>query len=575
MFYSEAILSKKGPLARVWLAAHYEKKLTKNNIIQTSIQSATKEIREENHAPMALRLSGQLLLGVVKIYSRKARYLLEDCNDALLKIKMAFRPGQVDLSSATVRSAQAQAANLILPDTLTEFDLMGPDPGFDLNMDFDFDAPPTSTANISRAQDITLGERSIEFGRRASMALEEEEDDILAGGVDLDLDIGMDDGPSIEIGRDAAPERALSEEFDPLPDFDKGNDTTVMPDDDYNDMPMNDYNDDGGMGDFPMEDVPALPSREASAVPSDAIEAPVTRPARAKQQRKRRLQDDLSTELTSRSMKALQEDPTPLTKRPRRLPLDPAMLQLMQLSMQGQLGDLVWQPPHLHPNIRSLLMPEFVKSMARIQQQVADGEAAEAAAPGSVMAADDEPFPAFDDDRGMPAFDDSGMPAFDGDEGLALPDETLPEDSTEMALPSGDGVADVAESLRAPSPEEAFGSLDPLASDAHDSSVHESTLQANAAAGVVALDTATVVAQLMDVLGGKTQKARSSASTDFTTLAEGTSRAAASSLFFQVLLLATKDALKVEQRDAYGDISIKSKAGLYALSTEAGSQVAA
>ena len=42
----------------------------------------------DNGVPMALRLSGQLLLGVVRIYSRKAKYLLEDCNEALLKIKM-------------------------------------------------------------------------------------------------------------------------------------------------------------------------------------------------------------------------------------------------------------------------------------------------------------------------------------------------------------------------------------------------------------------------------------------------------------------------------------------------------
>lgn len=42
---------------------------------------------------MALRLSGQLLLGVVRIYSRKAKYLLDDCNEALLKIKMvSFNP---------------------------------------------------------------------------------------------------------------------------------------------------------------------------------------------------------------------------------------------------------------------------------------------------------------------------------------------------------------------------------------------------------------------------------------------------------------------------------------------------
>ena len=41
---------------------------------------------------MALRLSGQLLLGVVRIYSRKAKYLLDDCNDALVRIKMVSLP---------------------------------------------------------------------------------------------------------------------------------------------------------------------------------------------------------------------------------------------------------------------------------------------------------------------------------------------------------------------------------------------------------------------------------------------------------------------------------------------------
>jgi len=37
---------------------------------------------------LALRLTSQLLLGVVRIYSRKARYLLDDCNEALMKIKL-------------------------------------------------------------------------------------------------------------------------------------------------------------------------------------------------------------------------------------------------------------------------------------------------------------------------------------------------------------------------------------------------------------------------------------------------------------------------------------------------------
>ena len=41
---------------------------------------------------MALRLSGQLLLGVVRIYSRKAKYLLDDCGEAISKIKIVRTP---------------------------------------------------------------------------------------------------------------------------------------------------------------------------------------------------------------------------------------------------------------------------------------------------------------------------------------------------------------------------------------------------------------------------------------------------------------------------------------------------
>lgn len=49
---------------------------------------------------MALRTSGHLLLGVVRIYHRKAKYLLADCNEAFIKIKMAFRPGTDELRHA-------------------------------------------------------------------------------------------------------------------------------------------------------------------------------------------------------------------------------------------------------------------------------------------------------------------------------------------------------------------------------------------------------------------------------------------------------------------------------------------
>lgn len=88
MFYSETLLSKTGPLARVWLSANIERKVNRAQILQSNIEDSVNAIVDQGQAPLALRLSGQLLLGVVRIYSRKARYLLDDCNEALHKIKM-------------------------------------------------------------------------------------------------------------------------------------------------------------------------------------------------------------------------------------------------------------------------------------------------------------------------------------------------------------------------------------------------------------------------------------------------------------------------------------------------------
>jgi len=44
MFYAHFVLAKKGPLARVWLAAHWDKKLTKAHIFETNIETSIKTI---------------------------------------------------------------------------------------------------------------------------------------------------------------------------------------------------------------------------------------------------------------------------------------------------------------------------------------------------------------------------------------------------------------------------------------------------------------------------------------------------------------------------------------------------
>jgi cohesin complex subunit SCC1 len=81
MFYSDIILAKKGPLANIWLAAHLTKKLSKAQIFDTNIEDSVESIANPEH-PLALRVSGHLLLGVVRIFNRQVKYLVADCNYA-------------------------------------------------------------------------------------------------------------------------------------------------------------------------------------------------------------------------------------------------------------------------------------------------------------------------------------------------------------------------------------------------------------------------------------------------------------------------------------------------------------
>ena len=104
----DSIISKQGPLGHVWLAANYDKKLTKQQLMNTSIVKSTEYIANhpvitnvsvsqelpsdlDSTNTITLRLSGQLLLGIVRIYSRKTKYLLDDVNDILYKLKASFK----------------------------------------------------------------------------------------------------------------------------------------------------------------------------------------------------------------------------------------------------------------------------------------------------------------------------------------------------------------------------------------------------------------------------------------------------------------------------------------------------
>ncbi|KZS88044.1 hypothetical protein SISNIDRAFT_433205 [Sistotremastrum niveocremeum HHB9708] len=208
MFYSEAILSRRGPLAKVWLAAHWERKLSKTQTLQTDIEQSVGAIVGQEVEVMALRLSGQLLLGVVRIYSRKAKYLLDDCNEALIKIKMAFRPGVVDMTEDQL--AVNRNAITIQEGGGLDLDLFMTDVNWDI--DFEDRPPQPSGQHIARMADITLATNNdIQFdlddsGFGFDMG---PLDDAGLQDFDLGLDFegGNDHDFSVEQGRDAPESR--------------------------------------------------------------------------------------------------------------------------------------------------------------------------------------------------------------------------------------------------------------------------------------------------------------------------------------------------------------------------------
>ncbi|KAI5172746.1 hypothetical protein NEFER03_1778 [Nematocida sp. LUAm3] len=80
MFYRVEVLSRKGKLASAWVAAHFEKRLSKNDIKHTSIEKIIKEIEEGKVPTLALRTSSHILLGLSRILFRKTKILYEECS---------------------------------------------------------------------------------------------------------------------------------------------------------------------------------------------------------------------------------------------------------------------------------------------------------------------------------------------------------------------------------------------------------------------------------------------------------------------------------------------------------------
>lgn len=122
---------KNGPLAQIWLASNLN--TINRNIAKTNILESVEEIAKAagvdvdlDHSavePITLRASGELLHGVVRVYSQKASFLLNDISDLLTKIKSIFR-GNSSKSVTLQVDTVAKLDQLLLQDAVTGLDVL-------------------------------------------------------------------------------------------------------------------------------------------------------------------------------------------------------------------------------------------------------------------------------------------------------------------------------------------------------------------------------------------------------------------------------------------------------------------
>ncbi|PWY69194.1 hypothetical protein BO94DRAFT_540075 [Aspergillus sclerotioniger CBS 115572] len=574
MFYSETLLSKTGPLARVWLSANLERKLSKSHILQSDIESSVSAIVDQGQAPMALRLSGQLLLGVVRIYSRKARYLLDDCNEALMKIKMAFRlTNNNDLTTTVVAPG-----GITLPDVLTESDLFmnldsslllpqtlnlepeGKRPGS--SMDFGSQLLPDTGLRRSTSQeparledhtlvDLDLGEDEIPLGHDFSMEVGRDapaprpvEEDLFSDGgkfndVDnLQLDLGEDDAPldKMDLGDDGLHDNLLQTDDA----MDLGGDFDIIAPDVDDRLERESVLSEISEGHFKALENAQQENEEAEE-DEGTEELSAQHTQRAKRRKVVLMGLDQQTDKKQKDVKDQHLNRSEILKPSSWLPRDPVLLTLMNMQKNGDFVSNVlgagrgrgWAP-----ELRDLLSFDTIRKAGELKRKrdsgIADMDVEAATAPALELGEEETIMP-IDEGVGL----DSTL--------LQRSDIEFPGDEEDHALRLSDDE----------------GMNQPL-EDVDDTTVQDS--------GPVSLGTKHAVHILRERLGESAAEQKKSVKFQDLLPEKKASKADATKMFFEVLVLATKDAVQVEQRPETvgGPLKIRGKRALWGSWAEEG-----
>lgn len=430
--------------------------------------------------------------------------------------------------------------------------------------------------DITEPADVT--ERSIEAGRRAEAARADLRDESMLYQDDLPIDLGYDE-PTVTRETDIAPipEEELhvgdDVEMGGMDDFNLGIEESNMSAIARAEERQQRQRDTAS----PLSEIDPEQERELEQtfyLDQQAAQEEDETMAQAQQRVKRRrvLHADATTELHNSQIKAQQEDRSKILRAPTFLPRDPVLLALMQMQKSGGfvssiLGDgrsLGWAP-----ELRGVLSLEVVRRAGELKRKRDSG------LPALDIPAD-EPLPSPTAEPGAPGVTTS--PAPEEQEFEIGGEPTIPDITIEPVAPEDEAAA-------APTEDEPYSPGGaPLSPGGPGFDETTLPLVPPADSGPVSIPTAHAVHALrsrFSILAGQhpasteppspnTRRQQSVLFTDLCPEAT-TSKQDATKMFFEILVLGTKDAIKVEQNAGVaaadmrlaGDIRIRGKRGLW------------
>ncbi|KAA8916527.1 hypothetical protein TRICI_001390 [Trichomonascus ciferrii] len=571
MFFSEQLLLHHGPLAQVWLASTMEKKVSKNEYLGLDITTSVAAISNPTTGPKALRLSGQLLLGVTTVYQKKAQYLYDDCSEFMLRLR-TNKPGNVDASNATVSGREqaltmqnqvAEAADIV-PDLPPELDDVAPPPLMlddDLSMDLDeagddMVAPSQEAGAIwgggkEGGNDVQIHEdTSIELGRGNDGNAATQEQPFMGDEEDLGLDLG-DNDESIEVGREA----------EPRPEYDAIEDDGGLMLEDKGGPNMDDFEPPLDMG-SPIDPVTPGDANELE----DSVQLANLSDGMGEFEQSQQEQEQQQQQQTRKRKEAARSGPKKRTTQfDEETTMEPVGGDSMSASQQVEEDqqvsrivshesygisllkqayaspetymNLIYQPPVGMPaGVTALLNPTAVRKAIQQQQQeqrqqITSNEQEEERSP-KVQRLENDQRP-------------EGDHEYDDDAGLLLENNDRDDEGVLGMGGSGDDFYDQEPQSHL------FG---PTSTEVQQENGSGDSTTANRDISQNTLKAAEILRNEMPA---------SDESTSFNNLVADANRSDKVKMFFELLVLTTKDAISVNQPTDYGDIAISSKEKLY------------